>query len=71
MATCNVNTLLASGKCFAALTSPLIVSGELWCEFSGGGPTPPPSEGITNPDAGDAVITNPDAGDAPITNPEV
>lgn len=73
MATCNTNTLLSDGKCFAAL--PLYIqqaiSLQLWCAISGGVVPPPPGEGnIVNPEAGGVPIWNPEAG-APLNNPQV
>lgn len=73
MATCNINDLLADGKCFAAM--PLAVlqaaSLELWCDISDNiTPVPPPPSppgGIFNPVVG-APIVNPDSG--PLVNPD-
>lgn len=69
MASCSINSLLASGKCFAAMP-PYILSTvelDLWCDISGGIVPPASGPSLWNPEA-NSGISDPDLG--PIQNPE-
>lgn len=69
MASCNVNALLANGKCFASLPLFIVQVDEVdeWCGISQGGGGGIPS--WWNPDVG-APIFNPDTGGV-VVNPDL
>lgn len=70
MASCNYNTLLTSGKCFAANPTYILntVALKLWCDISGKiNPTHIPRGAIFNVDV-NAPLSNPDGGI--IVNPD-